>query len=189
MSIQLEIPDNFITREEQVKLRRLLKADTDLQYQKGLNKIALAALNEYKDMFLESGLPTKADEIRQYRLYYLIKHYFDGRIPDELEVSIMFQVPESRAKSLILNVLARFRYTLEQEIINTLKQIMQSAELHHSPDEYRVSIGSENMVAEFDRIIAQAGVKYMHLSKVRNEPNTYSIAPDSYALICQYLKI
>lgn len=189
MSISIEIPTDFFTPDEETKLRQLLNANTDPQFKTALSKVVFAALDEYKDMFLGSGLPSRADEIRQFRLYYLIKRYFDGRIPDELEISTMFQVPESKAKSLILNVLARFRYHLEEEITRTLQQIIQGAEHHHTPDDYRVFIGSENMIAELDRIISKAGVRYKTLSKVRNEPNMYAIASDSYALLCQQLHI
>ncbi len=189
MPITIEIPDLFFTPDEELKLRRLLAAEDNLHFSAALNKVLLAALDEYTDMFLGSGLPSRADEIRQYRLFYLIKRYFDGRIPDELEISTMFQVPESKAKSLILNVLARFRYQLEGEITRTLQQIIQGAEYHHTPDEFRVFIGSENMIAELDRIIAQTGVRFKTLTRVRSEPNTYAIAPDSYALLCRYLKI
>jgi hypothetical protein len=187
MSITIEIPDDFFKNDEKEKLMRLFEADTEEQFNQSLGKVILAALDEYRDMFLERGLPTRADEIKEYRLYYLIKRYFSGRIPDELEVSSMFQLPESRSKNLILYVLTRFHYDLRDEVLNTLRTIIQGAEKVNAGIEYLVFILSKNMVDELDRIIGRSGVQYKKLSKVKNESNCYSIAPDSYQVICKYL--
>lgn len=183
MPLQIKIPDNFFNNDEKIKLMTLLKVDTDEAFVNALCKVILAALDEYRDMFLGMGLPSRADEIREYRLYYLIKRYFDGRIPDELEVSSMFQLPESRSKNLILYVLTRFHYDLREEILNTLREIINGAELNHEGLEYRVFIQSKNMVEELDRIIGRGGVRYRKLTKARNESNMYLIALDSYEII------
>jgi hypothetical protein len=189
MPTTIQIPDNFFREDEKEKLKVLLNVGTEEKFGEALNKIILAALDEYRDMFLGMGLPSRADEIREYRLYYLIKRFFNGRIPDELEVSSMFQLPESRSKNLILYVLTRFHYDLDEEILNTLKEIIRGAERIHEGLEFRVFIQSRNMVEELDRIIGRGGVRYKKLSKARNESNMYIIAPDSYEVICRYLGI
>jgi hypothetical protein len=192
MPIQIEIPDDFFKTDEKKKLKALFRVDTDKDFKQALELIVLASLEEYRDMFLGMGLPSRVNEIREYRLYYLIKNYMRGRIPTELEVSMMFQLPETRAKSLILYVLTRFRYQLEEEINNTLKEIIGSAECIKQDDveEYRVVIGSENMVDELDRIIIQAGnLRLKKLTKVRGETNIFSIAPDSYKILRTQLKL
>ena len=189
MPLQIEIPDDFFTGDEQERLKVLFGVNTEEEFGKSLNKVILAALAEYRDMFLGKGLPSRADEIREYRLYYLIKRYFNGRIPDELEVSSMFQLPESRSRNLILYVLTRFHYDLTSEVTNTLRKIIQAAEAANDGKEYRVFIQSQNMVEELDRIIGRCGVQYKKLSKVRNESNMYLIAPDSYVVICKCLGI
>jgi len=189
MPLQIEIPDNFFTDDEKEKLKVLFYVKTDEAFVTALGKVVLAALDEYRDMFLGKGLPSRADEIREYRLYYLIKRYFNGRIPDELEISSMFQLPESRSRNLILYVLTRFHYDLTSEVTNTLRKIIQAAEAVNDGKEYRVFIQSQNMVEELDRIIGRCGVQYKKLSKVRNESNMYLIAPDSYGVICKCLGI
>ena len=189
MPIQIEIPDDFFTDDQKETLRMLFQADNDKKFKSSLGKVVLAALDEYRDMFLGQGLPSRSNEIREFRLYYLIKRFFDGRIPDELEVSTMFQLPESRAKNLILYVLTRFRYNLEDEILATLREIVKSAEPDDKKQvhEYRVFIGSGNMVEELNRVISRGGVRYKHLTRIRNESNMYSISPDSYSVITKYL--
>jgi hypothetical protein len=189
MSMQIEIPDKFFTNDEKEKLKVLFEVNTEEGFEDALCKIILAALDEYRDMFLGMGLPSRADEIREYRLYYLIKRFFNGRIPDELEVSSMFQLPETRSKSLILYVLTRFHFDLREEILNTLREIIKGAEITHDGVEYRVFIQSKNMVEELDRIIGRGGVRYKKMSKARNESNMYLIVLDSYEVICRYLGI
>lgn len=189
MPIKLEIPDDFFTQSERENLMYLLNARTDQEFASALIRVTFAALDEYRDMFLGMGLPSRANEIREFRLYHLIKRYFQGRIPDEFEVASMFQLPVSRSKNLITNVLARFRFDLEDEIFNTLRTIIESAEDIDEGREYRVFIQSSNMVDELNRVIARSGVRYRTVTKVRNEPNQYAIAPDSHDLIRQYLGI
>jgi hypothetical protein len=180
MPIPIEIPDEFFTQDERDKLKSLLRVPDEANFTAALNRVILAALDEYRQMFLGMGLPSRANEIREYRLYYLIKSYFQQRIPDELEVASMFQLPISRSKNLILNVLARFRYDLEEEILSTLRSIIEEAEGIDEVREYRVYISSSNMVDELNRIIARSGRRYRQLTKVRNEHNLYAVAPDSY---------
>jgi hypothetical protein len=183
MPINIEIPDDFFNADEKANLNLMFGAANDKQFAEAVGKVVLAALDEYRDMFLGMGLPSRASEIREFRLFYLIKRFFNGRIPDELEVSNMFQLPESRSKNLILYVLSRFRFNLEEEILNTLRQIIAEAEKVSDGVEYRVFIGSKNMVDEFDRIIARAGVRFRRLTKIRGESNMYAIAPDSFNVI------
>ncbi len=190
MPIQLRIPDGFFKDDEKEKLTRLFEAENDSEFRESLNQIVLAALDEYRDMLLHKGMPSRSDEIREYRLYYLIKRYFCGFIPDELEVSRLFQLPLTRARNLILYVLTRFRYDLTEEIHNTLQDIVQSAEHLRTGEmeEYRVFIGSENMVDELNRIIATSGgLRYQQLTKVRGESNLYAITVDSYDVLARYL--
>jgi hypothetical protein len=186
----LRIPDDFFTDEQRNKLKTLFGAEDDARFRDALNQVVLAALDEYRDMFLGMGLPSRASEIREFRLYYLIKRFFGGKIPDELEVARMFQLPHARARNLILYVLTRFRFNLSAEILDTLHDIIEGAE-HLKEDggeEYRVFIGSENMVDELNRIITSSGgYRYNQLTKMRGESNKYSIPVDSYDVIANYL--
>ena len=189
MPIQIEIPENFFTAEQKEKLYNLFKVTSEEAFADALGRVVLAALDEYRDMFLGMGLPSRANEIREFRLFYLIKRYFNGRIPDELEISSMFQLPESRSKNLILYVLTRFRFNLEQEILNTLRNIIREAEVIDEGQRYRVFIQSANMREELNRIIARSDARLRPLTNIRNEPNFFSIALDSYTVLRRHLGI
>lgn len=188
MSIQIDISNDFFTADEKDKLKILLRVTDEAEFADALRRVTLAAFDEYRHMFLGIGLPSRANEIREYRLYHLIKRYFQDRVPDELEVASMFQLPISRSKSLIQNVLARFRYDLYDEILNTLRSIILDAK-ETGDGQYRVYISSTNMVDELNRIISRSGLRFRLITKVRNESNFYTLAPDSYDLIRQDLGI
>ena len=189
MSFNIEIPDDFFSEDEQNKLMNLFETKDDPKFSKALQKVVHAALSEYKEMFLGIGLPSRADEIQQHRLFYLIKHYFEDRLPSEAEVSSMFQLTQSRSKNLIRLVMTRFHYDLEMEIKNTLKKTIRKAELNDKGTEYRVIIQSDNVLEELNRIIAVEAPRFDPVRKVRNMSRTYSISEDSYEVLCKYFGI
>jgi hypothetical protein len=188
MPIDLQIPNDFFSGSEKEKLKELFEITKEQDFRKAINGVALAGLEEYRDMFLGDGMPMRADDIKQYRLLYLIKHHFENRIPNELEVSIMFQIPESRSRNLLRYVLSRFRHEVEQEILNTIENILFGVYQVQSSDNYQVYSGADNMVEEINRIIALAGEKFKLMSRVPNESHLYVLAPDSLEKIRAHIK-
>lgn len=146
-----------------------------------LKDILTAALVEYKEMLLSKGLPTRADEIKQYRLFYLIKYYFKGVIPTEGQVSFMFQITESESKALIKNVTTRFRYQLEDEIAATLEMVFDNCEVSaNDENEYETVIYSDNVLDELSRILTNISPVLQPIKKVRNANRKYCMPKDTY---------
>jgi hypothetical protein len=185
MPIQINLPDNLFSADETAKLKNLFGTATDEEFSEALGKVTCAALTEYRDMFLGMGLPSRADEIRQHRLFHLIKKYFPQRLPSEAEVSAMFQLPQAQSRSLIRYVMTRFHYDLEAEVRNTLRAVIKSAQ--QSGDSYQVVIQSDNVVEELNRIIGIKAPKCDPITKVKNMARTYTIAPDSNEVLREYL--
>lgn len=178
--INIEIYDEFFSEEERVQLKNLFKSQDNHEFNRAIQRIALSALTEYKEMLLGKGLPTRADEIKQHRLLHLVKHYFQGVIPNEAEVSSMFQLTETESRALIRNVRTRFRYQLEREIINTLQNTVTSAELND--DVYHVVIQSDNVIEELNRLVSAHAPLLDPITKVRNSARKYQISEDTYRL-------
>jgi len=189
MPIRIELPNDFFTHDERQKLKELLKTQDDTEFSEALQKVVGAALSEYKDMFLGMGLPSRADEIRQHRLFHLIKHFFGQTLPSEAEVSSMFQLTQSRSRSLIRSVMTRFRYNLDQEIQNTLRRTIEEAQFDDDSQEYRAVIQSDNVLEELNRIIGMVAPRLDSVTKVRSMSRTYSISEDSYDALCKHLGI
>ena len=196
MDLYLIIPGDFFTDEERQKLEQLFGIDTsaedrDEQFRQAINNIVLAGLDEYRSMLLGIGLPSRADEIRQHRLFYLIKHYFQGRLPTEAEVSSMFQLTQSQSRGLIRSVMARFRYELEAEIRNTLAAHVRNANLYEDGviREYRVVIQSKYVLDELNRIVGGIAPNLDQIRKVRNTSSTYAISEDTYQKLREHFQL
>ena len=175
MNITIDISEDILNEDDKQRLKETLNyGDEELN----MNGIILASFIEYKDMLLGNGLPTRADEIKQHRLFHLIKHYFRGRIPNEAEVSRMFQLTEAESKSLIKNVRTRFRYQLENEIKNTLKEVILAC--IKNEDKYEVVIQSDNVLEELNRILTQVNPVLEPIKKVRDSSRKYSMTEDTY---------
>lgn len=178
MRINFELGDIIESREKE-KLKTLFDCENDVQLEETLNNVVKASLSEYKEMFLGRGLPSRADEIQQHRLFYLIKYHFSGRLPSESEVSALFQLTQTRSKSLIRFVMTRFHYDLEEEVKNSLISTLESAE-EDSEDGYRVVIQSDNVLEELNRIISREAPDLDPVRKVPKMSRTFAISTDSH---------
>ncbi|MFP7335197.1 hypothetical protein SFC23_17780 [Shouchella clausii] len=185
--ITIQLTNDFLDEQEIQKLMTLFNCQSNDEFNLALKNVTLAALTEYKEMLLGKGLPTRADEIKQHRLFHLVKHYFQGVIPTEVEVSSMFQLTETESRALIRNVRTRFRYQLEAEILNTLQQTVISAEL--SKDKYHVVIQSDNVLEELNRVVSTNAPQLDPITKVRGSARKYQISEDTYELLSNKLGV
>jgi hypothetical protein len=185
MPITIELPEDIFSEDEREKLMNLFQVDNQLDFSDSVRKITIATINEYKEMFLGMGLPSRADEIQQHRLYFLIKYFFEDIIPSEAQIFSMFQLTQSRSRSLIRFVLTRFHYDLERQLLNTLRETMESAQLSDDGSEYRVVIQSDNVLEELNRIIGIRAPRLDPIRRIRNMSRTYSISVDSFENFCE----
>jgi predicted DNA binding protein len=185
MPITIELPEDIFSEDEREKLMNLFQVDNQLDFSDSVRKITIATINEYKEMFLGMGLPSRADEIQQHRLYFLIKYFFEDIIPSEAQISSMFQLTQSRSRSLIRFVLTRFHYDLERQLLNTLRETIESAQLSEDGSEYRVVIQSDNVLEELNRIIGIRAPRLDPIRRIRNMSRTYSISVDSFENFCE----
>lgn len=185
--ITIQLTNDLLDEQEIQKLMTLFNCQSDEEFNLALKNVTLAALTEYKEMLLGKGLPTRADEIKQHRLFHLVKHYFRGVMPTEAEVSSMFQLTETESRALIRNVRTRFRYQLEAEILNTLQQTVISAELNE--DKYHVVIQSDNVLEELNRVVSTNAPQLDPITKVRGSARKYQISEDTFELLSNVLGV
>lgn len=180
MDITLNLSEEILNESDKQRLKNTLSIENENE----IEGIVMASFIEYKDMLLGNGLPTRADEIKQYRLFNLIKYYFRGRIPSESEVSRMFQLTERESKSLIKNVRTRFRYQLENEIRYTLKKSLE--ECNYINNRYETIIHSDNVLEELNRIISEINPSLEPIKKVRDSSRKYHMSEDTYDVLTRY---
>lgn len=188
MEINIDIPDDDEEfKEKKERLLEFFNFREDEALANSLEDILTAALHEYVDMIVGRGFPTSAEEIRQYRLFYLIKHYFK-KLPTESKVSSMFKETQSKSKSLIRQVISRFRYDLTDEINQVLEETICSSLTHQRKDgktEVRVTIYSDIIVEELNRIIEREAPSNQKIKRLAGTGRRYVITPDTY---CELIK-
>jgi hypothetical protein len=182
MSITISLNDVFDENELKI-LKSFFGYDEteDIQSIEGnMQKIILASINEYKEMIVGRGIPSRAEDIHQYRLVSLIKYYYGDRLPTEEEVSSMFQLTPTRSRSLIRNVRTRFRYDLEYQIKNTMKNVLLSAKKNEEGSDFRVCIQSDYVLAEVRRLTNKVAPRDESIRKITDSTRVYYIPCDTY---------
>lgn len=180
MEIKLDL-SKLITSEEKVLLKNILNKGTS-EFTEIIEGICMAAIAEYFEMMLGKQVPTRANEIQERRLFHLLKHYFDGRIPSEAEISAIFQLTESGSRSLLRNVRTRFKFDLKEEMDFTIKSTLLQAV--STNDSYRVVIQSDNILEELRQVVSMKGAKLEQISKVKGSAGLYNIPEDTFDLLC-----
>lgn len=191
MEIRFIVPDEFFSARQIDYLKTVLHAANKDELTQKLIRVAFASFDEYVQMLTGSEIPTKADEFRQYRLLFLIKHYFLDSIPSENQVAGMFQISDSKSKSLILNTISRFRnelsITLHQTLCTIIKSAMQPGNDHNVA--FEVEIQSRNALDELNNLIQR---KAPHLEKISQKPGSsgvYLIPVDTMPVLHEILGV
>lgn len=177
--VDIHLPDDWATADEKEKLKRLFDAENDAALNAALVKVCHAAMQEYKEMFLGQGVPTRAEEVKQRRLFLLTKHLFGGTMPSEYQVGDMFQLTENQSRALLRNVLSRFRYDIGEELKDTLRSCMDAASYDEDTSEYRVVIRSEVVLEEMRKMLEEEAPLLKPITKVPNTSRNYSISVDT----------
>lgn len=185
--ISLRIDELNLTDEEMRRLRSVIEETADSGgFQENLERIAKAAFLEYVEMLLGKQLPRRADEIRERRLFLLLKHYFQGRIPSESVVSQMFQLNERQSSSLIRNVRVKHKFELEIEMENTIRAVLASAEQEFDGGPYTVVITSSMILEELRQTVTRIAPTLGQILKVANAASVYLIPADTYKELMAY---
>lgn len=175
--------DHFVGENESRVLTGVLGCQNEEELKEKLTGISIAAIYEYLEMLLGKQMPTRANEMRERRLYLLLKHYFQTRFPSEAEVSSMFQLTESDSRRLLRNVRTKFRFELENELLNTIRSTLQSA-TQHSGGDYRVVITSENILEELKQKVSVIAAELDQIQKVKNSAGVFVIPEDTFNCLC-----
>lgn len=134
--------------------------DTDilkeLGYEDKVEKFKTAAFQEYIDMISGEKVFSRASDIREYRLFLLIKHVFEGEIPTERKVAELFQIKQSEARTMLRNVEAKYRRQLQTLFNDYLKKIVDSIKTEEAP--YKFKCDSSIIIEHLNEILFNSKV-------------------------------
>jgi hypothetical protein len=169
---------SFLEEAEAERLAGILGAKVE-DLSDAMTAHTAAATEEYVRMFLGQRVYTRGSDIREYRLFLLIKHAFGGRIPSDSEVSRLFQTTDAQSRSLIRSVMSKFQYELQGEVDDTLRDLLASAKKQTGADDHDMVVHSENIVDELNRRIQTIDGTLPSIHKKRGTASTYVVKPSA----------
>jgi len=183
ITIDIELNDT-----EKKLLARILKTEDDDSLAQRFGAITSAAAEEYKVMILGQKVFTRGRDIQEFRLFSLIKFYFDGRIPNEQEVCALFQCRPSEAKTLINSIRAKYQYQLEQAIGKSLKAIIDKAKRDDKTKQYKFTLSSAVLKEEINRILLNVDPQLPQLERVGTSGGEYALQASAHTALIDALE-
>lgn len=145
-----------------------------------IEKYGEAAKEEYLRMILGERVFTRGQDVREYRLYLLIKVVFDGRLPSEQQISSLFQTTTTQSRALLRAVMSKYQYELQKAIEQTLDDVLKLAKQKDGTGPWLVTVDSENVVEALNRRLAALNGTLPQIVRAKNMVTTYEIPASSY---------
>lgn len=189
MEITINLSTTDFTIADKSLIKECLDLHTNEELAEALKKLTKTAFMEYLKMFKEKGLPTRADEVQQERLFFLLTYYYQDKLPSENELSSIFQLTPSQSKTLLRNTKSRYRTKISEFIRNTLIQTLATATRADDDDDpFEFVCTSSSTVEELNLIVSQKGPTLEPIKKIVGLANKFSCAVDTYNLLIRELE-
>jgi hypothetical protein len=187
MDVTLSLSDADFDSNQKRLVREILGLRNDAALASALKKLFKAAALEYVNMFVEKGMASRADEVRQDRLFFLIRHYYESRVPPESEISLMFQLTSAQSRTLFRNTRARYRTKIGAQVRKSAKDVIDKAHKNTSGN-FEMLIESDVILEELNSVVRrkQPTFKPVHFKKdssgqYETDEDTYNLLKDEYA--------
>lgn len=176
--VQITI-DLDLSSDEEAEISAILGCET-ANLADEIKKCSTAATFEYLAMIRGQKVFKRGTDILEYRLLLLIQNYYQGVIPDEADVTQLFQTTLTESRSLIRSVISKYQYLLRTAVDQTMLTLLNAAESENDSLPYEVVIKSQNLVDELNRLISDIDGSLPSVAKKRGSVSTYEIKRSSY---------
>jgi len=166
-----------LTEQEREQLRSAF-GGTGKEFAQSLAALSTAATEEYLRMALGQRVFTRGTDIREYRLFLLIKHVF-GVLPSEQQVCALFQTTAAQSRGLLRAVMSKYQYDLRDVIDSTLAALVSSATRDSQNDMWHITVDSENVIAALNRRLAAISGTLPPLRRLPAMVTTFEMAPSA----------
>ncbi len=184
MEIKIQLNPDELNDVEKEIIRKSLGIETDAQFRESVSRLCKTALLEYKSMLTEKGMPNRISDVKEDRLFLLIKYFFINRMPSETEVSSFFHLTIPQSKTLIRNMKSRYSTKLSQDIIRTtLKDAVRNAGMNPDTNKLEFVLDSDVFLEDLNQIISKKGPKLSPIKRKANSSAQCEISEDTYELI------
>ena len=183
MDITISLSDEDFGPAHRKLVREALGLSNDAELAKAMKRLCKAAAVEYVNMFVEKGMASRADELRQDRLYFLISHYYQNCLPPESELSSIFQLTPSQSRTLLRNTRSRYRTKIGAQVNFSAKAVIAAAKKNEDSKRWEMLINSNVILEELNLVVAKKAptLKPIHLKK--ESAGQYEAEEDTYQLL------
>ncbi|HCE2207183.1 hypothetical protein P3384_22735 [Vibrio parahaemolyticus] len=175
-----------LSQDDEAELASILGCENN-ELADAITKCSNAATLEYLAMIRGQKVFKRGTDILEYRLLLLIQHHFGGVIPDEKDVTHLFQTTLTESRSLIRAVISKYQYLLRDAIDQTMLTVLNIATADTAVAPYEVVIKSQNIVDELNRLISDIDGNLPSVTKKRGSVATYEIKRSAYDQLRQRL--
>jgi len=177
MEVKFEISDEELARIKP-SLKRNLKLD-DAEFNNNIGKLARTSFLEYTDMIIDVGIPSKVSDLMQERLLLLIENYYDD-IPNEIEISRIFNIPTSRSRTILNYLKSIHRNRINDRLESALKSFVNSGQAVENNTKYEYIVKSKPILQELNEIIINEKPGLDKFTQKVNSAGKYLISKDTY---------
>lgn len=182
MQLTIDLP---IGQEDEQKLAHVLMCDA-AQLQQTLQGYATAAADEYVQMFLGKTAFRRTQDFYDFRIYLLVIHVLNGRLPDEALVSRLFQTSATESRARLKSVTSKYQRGLETQIKGSVTEYLTNAQHDHQEDTYTITINNQTVVDLLNSTLAALDGTHTQVSKVRGSVGSYVMQRASFETLQQY---
>ena len=183
LNITISLSDTDFNATQRQLVQETLGKKTQTDLVDALARLFKSAALEYINMFVEKGLASRADEVRQDRLFFLISHYYQNDIPSQTEVASIFQLTQSQSGTLMRNTRSRYRTKISIQVKAAAKKIVAEAKKNTDSNNWEMLIPSDVIREELNLTIAlkKPTLRPVHLKK--DSSALYEADEDTYQLL------
>ena len=149
---------------------------------------AATAVQEYVSMFLGQKVFTRGSDIREYRLFLLIRTAFENSIPDEQTVCALYQCTLSQSRALLRAVMSKYQYELRPAIEGTLLKALKAVRKDQN-DTLLVTVNNENVIDEMNKALAAIDGAQDQVVRRTGKLATYELQPAAYRALCDRFNV
>jgi len=172
--------DLALTPDDTQKLCEVLDCEPQ-ELEDRFSGYAKAASDEYVQMFLGKNAFRRANDFLDYRIYLLVIHVLNGRLPDEALVSRLFQTSATESRARIRSVTSKYQRGLEAQIKGSIQVILNGAEHDEETDLWHIEVNNQAVVDLLNAALAARNGRLQQVSKVRGTVASFSMPPASLA--------
>jgi hypothetical protein len=177
-----------LIQEDEAELARILHCTTtDLDIV--LAPYASAAALEYAMMFLGQKVYTRGSDIREYRLLLLIQHVFGNHIPDEAQVSRLFQSTTSESRALLRAVMSKYQSQSHGAAEQSIREVLSRAKEGADDGPWLITVDNTIIVERLNRALAEIDGTLEKVARHGISVSTYEVTRASFGALCRTFNV